>query len=68
MWLDAPDLTTLKGVLDRALLTVLIGCRLRRAEASILFFNHIEQRESRWTIVDIVGKRNKMRIVPIPSL
>lgn len=66
-WLNAPDVKTLKGVRDRALLAVLIGCGLRRAEAAILSFSHIEQREGRWAIVDIVGKRDKMRTVPMPS-
>ena len=66
-WLNAPDTKTLKGVRDRALLAVLIGCGLRRAEAAILSFSHIEQREGRWAIVDIVGKRDKMRTVPMPS-
>jgi site-specific recombinase XerD len=66
-WLNTPDTKTLKGVRDRALLAVLIGCGLRRAEASILSFSHIEQREGRWAIVDIVGKRDKMRTVPMPS-
>ncbi len=67
MWLNAPNTKTLKGVRDRALLAILIGCGLRRAEASILSFHHIEQREGRWAIVDIVGKRDKMRTVPMPS-
>jgi site-specific recombinase XerD len=67
MWLNAPDTKTLKGVRDRAVLAVLIGCGLRRAEAAILSFFHIQQREGRWAIVDIVGKRDKMRTVPMPS-
>jgi site-specific recombinase XerD len=67
MWLECPDIKTLKGVRDRALLAVLIGCGLRRAEASIFSVHHIEQREGRWAIVDIVGKRDKMRTVPMPS-
>ncbi len=66
-WLNAPDVKTLKGIRDRALLAILIGCGLRRAEASILSFHHIKQREGRWAIVDIVGKRDKMRTVPMPS-
>jgi site-specific recombinase XerD len=66
-WLNAPDVKTLKGVRDRALLAVLLGCGLRRAEASILSFSHIVQREGRWAIVDIVGKRDKIRTVPMPS-
>lgn len=67
MWINAPDKKTLKGLRDRAILSVIIGCGLRRAEVSILSFKHIQQRESRWAIVDIVGKRDKMRTVPMPS-
>ncbi len=67
MWLNAPDIKTLKGVRDRAILSVLIGCGLRRAEAAILSVSHIQQREGRWAIVDIIGKREKMRTVPMPS-
>lgn len=67
MWLGAPDVKTVKGVRDRAVLSVLIGCGLRRAEAAILSVSHIQQREGRWAIVDIVGKRDKMRTVPMPS-
>lgn len=67
MWLNAPDIKTLKGTRDRAILSVLIGCGLRRAEAAILSIHHIQQREGRWAIVDIVGKRDKNRTVPMPS-
>ncbi len=67
MWLNAPDTKTLKGVRDRAVLSVLIGCGLRRAEAAIISVSNIQQREGRWAIVDIVGKRDKMRTVPMPS-
>lgn len=66
IWLNAPDVKTLKGLRDRAVLAVLIGCGLRRSEAAIFSVSHIEQRE-RWAIVDIVGKREKMRTVPMPS-
>jgi site-specific recombinase XerD len=67
IWLNAPDITTLKGLRDRAVLGVLIGCGLRRSEAAILSFSHIQQREGRWAILDMVGKRDKMRTVPMPS-
>ncbi len=67
MWLNSPDIKTLKGTRDRAVLAVLIGCGLRRAEAAILSISHIQQREGRWAIVDIVGKREKTRTVPMPS-
>jgi integrase len=65
--LDAPDASTLKGLRDRALLAVLIGAGLRRKEAASLTFAHVQQREGRWAIVDIVGKRGKVRTVPMPS-
>jgi site-specific recombinase XerD len=66
-WLNAPDIKTHKGIRDRALLAVLIGCGLRRGEAALLSFRHLQQREGRWAIVDIVGKRDKMRTIPMPS-
>jgi integrase len=65
--LTAPDVETLKGLRDRAILAVLIGAALRRSEAAALTFDHIQQRDGRWAIVDLVGKGNRVRTVPIPS-
>lgn len=65
--LDAPDATTLKGLRDRALLAVLLGCGLRREEAANLTLDHVQQRDGRWVIVDLVGKRQRVRTVPMPS-
>ncbi len=65
--IDAPDTNTLKGLRDRAILAVLVGCGLRRQEAAHLTFDHIQQREGRWVIVDLVGKRSKVRSVPMPA-
>jgi len=65
--LDAPDVRTLKGVRDQAILAVLLGCGLRRAEAATLTFDHIQQRDGRWVVVDLVGKGQRVRSVPIPS-
>jgi site-specific recombinase XerD len=65
MWLNAPKAGTLKGLRDRALLAVLIGCGLRRAEAANLSFDHVQQREGRWVLVDLIGKRDKIRSVPM---
>jgi len=66
-WLSAPDMRTLKVLRDRALLAVLIGCGLRRAEATSLSFDHIQQRDGRWVLVDLIGKRDKVRSVPMPA-
>ena len=65
--LDAPDVSTLKGLRDRAILALLLGCGLRRAEAAKLTFDGIQQRDGRWVLVDIIGKRNKVRSVPMPN-
>jgi site-specific recombinase XerD len=65
--LNAPDPSTLKGLRDRAILAVLLGGALRRAECARLNMEHFQQREGRWVILDLVGKRNKRRTVPIPS-
>ena len=65
--LDAPSEATNKGIRDRAILAVLLGCGLRREECAGLTVEHIQQREGRWVVVDLVGKRNKMRSVPMPS-
>lgn len=65
--LDAPDVSTLKGKRDQAILAVLIGCGLRRSEATDLTFDQVQQIDGRWAIVNLVGKRNKVRSVPMPS-
>lgn len=66
-WLNAPDPHTRKGKRDRALLAVLIGCGLRRTEAASLSFHHVQQRDGRWVLVDLIGKRDKVRSVPMPG-
>jgi site-specific recombinase XerD len=66
-WLNAPDVRTIRGRRDRALLAVLIGCGLRRSEAAGLTFEHVQQRDGRWVLVDLIGKRDKIRSVPMPN-
>ena len=65
--LDMPDRTTLRGLRDVALLAVLLGAGLRRAEAAALRIDHIQQREGRWVIVDLLGKGGRVRSVPIAA-
>ncbi|MCX5990870.1 MAG: site-specific integrase [Chloroflexi bacterium] len=65
--LDSPNCSTLKSTRDRSILSVLIGCGLRRSEAANLTFEHVQMRESRWVIVDMVGKRNRKRTIPMPA-
>src|SRR6202795_1552939 len=65
--LSAPDITTLRGLRDRAILAVLLGCALRRSEVAALTFNHLQQRDGRWCIVDLVGKHGRVRTAPMPT-
>ena len=65
--LNLPDRNKLKGLRDRTLLALLLGCGLRRQELSDLTFEHIQQREGRWVIVDLIGKGKRIRSVPMPS-
>src|SRR5437762_1484651 len=65
--LNAPDPTTNKGLRDRAILAVLLGCGLRRSEVAALTMGHVQQRDGRWCIVDLVGKHSRVRTVPVPT-
>jgi integrase len=62
-----PDAYTRKGKRDRVILAVLLGCGLRRGELIDLTFDHIQRREDRWAIVDLVGKGTHVRTVPMPD-
>lgn len=65
--LDLPDPGTLKGKRDRAILALLLGCGLRRAEATGLDVASLEQRDGRWVIPDLHGKHGRLRTVPVPG-
>ena len=57
----------LKAKRDRALLCLLLGAGLRREEIVSLEIGHLQQRDGRWVIVDLIGKRQRIRSVPIPG-
>jgi site-specific recombinase XerD len=65
--LNTPDASTTKGLRDRAILAVLLGCGLRRSEVAALAFRHVQQRDGRWCIVDLVGKHGRVRTIPMPT-
>ena len=66
LW-QAPDNQRLKGKRDRALLALLLACGLRRHEVVVLTWDHFQQREDHWAIVDLVGKGGHIRTVPVPE-
>jgi site-specific recombinase XerD len=65
--LNKPDTGKLKGIRDRAILAIMLGAGLRREEVAGLHVSHLQQREGRWVILDLVGKHNRTRTVPIAS-
>jgi site-specific recombinase XerD len=66
LW-QAPDPERLRGKRDRALLAMLLACSLRRHEIAELTVDHLQQREDRWAIVDLVGKGGHIRTIPVPG-
>jgi integrase len=64
--LAQPEIGTTEGKRGRATLAVLLGCALRRSELAALKCAHIQQRDARCVFVDLVGKRKRVRTVPIP--
>jgi integrase len=65
--LAVPNRGSLIGKRAFAILSLLVYCALRREELARLEVRHIQKREGRWVIADLVGKRDRVRTVPIPN-
>ena len=65
--MSAPDISKIRGLRDRAILAVLLGCGFRRSEVAALKFSHLQQRDGPWCIVDLVGKHGRVRTAPMPT-
>jgi integrase len=59
--------STPRALRDHAMVAMLIGCGLRRAELLALTLESLQQREEHWVIADLVGKGGHVRTVPIPG-
>jgi integrase len=64
--LAVSDRSTLKGKRDYVILSLLVGCALRRNELAELDVATIQQREGRWVVADLEGKGRRIRTVAIP--
>jgi integrase len=75
-WLTAPegekllsgfDRLSIRGKRDEAIISLLLGCGLRRSEVASLRVETIQRREDHWAIIDLVGKGGRVRTVPVPA-
>jgi integrase len=48
------------------MIAILVGCGLRRAEVASLRTEDIQIHQGHWAVLDLVGKGNHVRTVPMP--
>jgi len=65
--MQRPAIETLHSKRNRAMLAVLLGCGLRRAELVGLKLENVQLREDRWIIADLIGNGKHVRTVPVPA-
>ena len=57
----------LRDLRNHAVLAMLLGCGLRRAELVAIKVEDFELREQHWVLADLIGKGRHMRTIPVPS-
>jgi site-specific recombinase XerD len=57
---------SVRGKRDRAIIALLLGCGLRRAELVGLMTRDFQLREEHWVVADLIGKGKHIRTVPVP--
>ena len=57
----------LRDLRNHAVLAMLLGCGLRRAELVAVKIEDFELREEHWVLADLIGKGRHMRTVPVPT-
>lgn len=63
--IQAPDENTVLGLRDKAVLILILGAGVRRAEIGRLRVDNLRKLEGRWVLTDITGKGNRVRSIPI---
>jgi site-specific recombinase XerD len=64
--LSVPSSDSIRDKRDHAILSLLLGCGLRRAELTVLTLGHLQMRDEHWAIVNLHGKGSHIRTVPVP--
>jgi site-specific recombinase XerD len=57
----------LRDLRNHAVLAMLLGCGLRRAELVAVKIEDFELREDHWVLADLIGKGRHMRTIPVPG-
>ena len=57
----------LRDLRNHAVLAMLLGCGLRRAELVAVQIEDFELRENHWVLADLIGKGRHMRTIPVPG-
>ncbi len=65
--LTATSGSALRDVRNHAVLAMLIGCGLRRAEIVGVKIDDFTRRDEHWVLADLIGKGGYMRTVPVPN-
>jgi len=65
--LEVFDRECLRGKRDYAMVAVLLGFGLRRAELAEVSLHDLQQREDHWVFADLIGKGRHVRPIPIPD-
>ena len=56
-----------KAIRDSAMLALFLGCGLRREELISLRWSQYQMRDGRMLLVDVIGKGEKLRTLPVPD-
>lgn len=65
--IDLPDSAHPNGLRDHALLALLVGSGVRRAECANLTWGHVQKRWDRWVLSDVMGKWRRIRTIALPD-
>ena len=65
--INAPAISTPKGMRDRAVLALLVGCALRTSELVKIQAEDIQKRRGQWVLENVIGPRGHTRTIAIPS-
>jgi site-specific recombinase XerD len=65
--INVPNASSVKGVRDRAVLALLVGCALRSGELVSIQVDEIQKQKGEWFLTNVVGSRGDVRAVVIPD-